>query len=451
MTKTRILLGSALALSFAAFLSAVTRPAPRLAKPGEVISSSGGAVRIEARQSHAAVHESGSELFTELTVTLLSEGQESKAEQPASIALVLDTSGSMAGSKLEDARRAAHRLVDSLTERDQLSLVNFGSEVNATALQPLTPAGKASLHAAIDALQSAGSTNLSGGLERGWSVLREARGARRLVLVSDGQPTMGMTSQAELAVLVGRVHDEAITVTALGVGADIDGPIMMHLSERGGGMYGYLKDAGALEEILGREVAAARAPSVRNVELSLDTRLLSVAEAPGRHLSWKNDRQVLHLADLPLNVPTRVLLKLKSSPARAGDLARLGAAVTWRSLEGPLQRTEVFVETPVVEDPELVARSRDEAVFSRGVAAVGSEKLLAAVAAWERGDSSSAFGLLDNARALFGMSADALAGSDVDEVRQRLSKPASAQDRREYQRGLERKKLSDFGKENSGY
>ena len=450
MTKTRILFGSALALSLAAFMSAVTRPSPRIAKPGEVTASPGGAVRLEARQSHTALHESGTELFTELTVTLVSDEKDTKPEL-ASIALVLDTSGSMAGSKMEDARRAAHRLVDSLNERDQLSLVSFGSEVSSTALQSLTADGKASLHAAIDALQPAGSTNLSGGLERGWSVLRAAPGARRLVLVSDGQPTVGMTSEVELSGLAGRVHDDAITVTALGVGSDIDGPIMLHVSERGGGMYGYLKDAGALEEILGKEVAAARSASVRNVELTLDPRLLAIAETPGRHVSWKGNQPVLHLADLPLNQPTRVLLKLASGRAMPGEVARLGASMSWRALDGRRRSTELSLELPVVEDPALVERSRDEAVFSRGVAAVGSEKLLAAVAAWERGDSSRATSLLDNARALFGMSADALAGSDVDEVRQRLSRPASAQDKREYQRKLERKKLVDFGKENSGY
>ncbi len=451
MTKTRILLGSALVLSLAAFMSAITKPQPQVAKPGEVAVSNGKGVRIEARQSHSAVHESGSELFTELTVTLVDDGTVTKLEQAASIALVLDTSGSMSGSKMDDARRAAHRLVDSLTERDQLTLVTFGSEVTSTAPQYLTADAKAALHATIDTLQPAGSTFMSGGLERGWSMLRGAQGSKRLVLVSDGQPTMGLTTEAELALLAGRVHDDSITVTALGVGADIDGPIMMHLSERGGGMYGYLKDAGALEEILGREVTAARTPSVRNVELALDTTLFGVAEAPGRHLTWKNEKQVLHLADLPLNVPTRVLLKLKSAPALPGEYARLAASVTWSTLDGPSQRNEVAVETPVVEDAELVTRSRDEAVFSRGVSAVGSEKLLAAVAAWERGDSRGATSLLDNARALFGMSADALAGSDVDEVRQRLSKSASAEDKRDYQRKLERKKLSNFGLENSGY
>jgi hypothetical protein len=60
--------------------------------------------------------------------------------------------------------------------------------------------------------------------------------------------------------------------------------------------------------------------------------------------------------------------------------------------------------------------------------------------------------LSDNTRALFGMSADALAGeAEVDATRVRFSKATDAQGKKEYARGLERKKLTNFGKENEGY
>ncbi len=451
MSKTRILLGSALALSLAAFMSAVTKPRPVIAKPGEVSVSKGGGVRIEARPSHTAVHENGSELFAELTVTL-EEGSEAKTEQPISLALVLDTSGSMSGSKMEDARKAAHRLVDLLSERDELSLCAFGTDITAVELRRVNAESRASFHAAIDALQAAGSTNISGGVTAGWGSLRSATGAKRLVLVSDGQPTVGMLTEPELAALVGRVHDEAITLTALGVGADIDGALMLHLSERGGGMYGYLKDAGALEEILGREVTAARSAIARNVELRFDTTRFQVAEVPGRHLVMVNGHPVLHLADLRPNLPTRVLVRLESLPASVGEFASLQSTVTWRSLDGVVQHREVGFNTVVVEDADAVKGSRDEAVFSRGIGAVGNLKLVAAAAAWERGDTAGAGSLLDDAKAVFGMSADALAGdTQINEVRQEISRSRNAQEKREYTRHLERKKLTDFGLENSGY
>jgi len=161
---------------------------------------------------------------------------------------------------------------------------------------------------------------------------------------------------------------------------------------------------------------------------------------------------VLHLADLRPSTPTRVLVRLESLKASAGDRASLAATVTWRSLDGVRHASEVAFSTGVVEDLETVTRTRDEAVFSRGIGAVGNLKLLAAAAAWERGDTAGATNLLDNARALFGMSADALAGeTQVEEVRQGLNKATGTQERREFARGLEKKKLIHFGMENSGY
>ena len=164
MTKTRILLGSALALSLAAFMSVVTKPRPFVAKPGEVAVSKGGAVRIEARPSHTAVLENGGELFAEFTLTL--EG-EAKEAQPLSLALVLDTSGSMSGSKLEDARKAAHRLVDLLTERDELALISFGTELTVAERRRITPESRAAFHAAIDALQAEGAPTSRAGSRPG--------------------------------------------------------------------------------------------------------------------------------------------------------------------------------------------------------------------------------------------------------------------------------------------
>ena len=450
MNKTRILLGSALTLSLVALMALATKPRPILSKAGEVSVSKGGPLKIEARPSHTAVHLNGTELFAEYTVTL--EG-DPPADQPISLALVLDTSGSMSGSKMEDARKAAHRLVDLLREGDELTVVSFGSDVTTEDLRRVTPESREAFHAAIDALQASGATNLSGGLQAGSTALRSASGARRLMLVSDGEPTVGLQSDGELSNFVGRVHDDSITVTALGVGADINGGLMVHLAERGGGMYGYLANASALEEILGREVTAARSAVARNVELTFESNSLRILEAPGRLLDVNGKgQQVLHLADLRPHTPTRVLVRIESPRALASDRAGLVASVSWKSLSGEVQRSEVGFTVAVVEDETDVVASRDEAVYSRGISAVGNLKLLAAAAAWERGDTAQASSLLDNARSLFGMSADALAGqSEVDDTRGRFQQTTSAQEKKEYGLRLERKKLSSFGKENEGY
>lgn len=97
LTKTRVLLSSTLVLSLAALISVAVKPRPVVPKAGAVVSSQGTAVKVEARSSHVAVHESGSELYAEYTVTL--EGAVAPPDHVA-LALVLDRSGSMAGQKL---------------------------------------------------------------------------------------------------------------------------------------------------------------------------------------------------------------------------------------------------------------------------------------------------------------------------------------------------------------
>lgn len=450
MLKTRILLGAALTLSVTALVSTLLKPRVAVPKPGLVEVTRQGPLTVEARTSHTATHVNGGELFAELSVTLDEEAP--KEVLPVSMVLVLDRSGSMNGGKMEGAKRAAHQLVDLLGERDELGLVSFASDVEVQERRRMTPEGKAALHAAIDVLQPSGSTFISGGLEAGERLLRGAAGAQRLVLVSDGRPTAGLATEPELVHLVGRLHDEAVTVTALGVGSDYDGLLMQHLAERGGGMYGYLEDASALETVLAKEVAAARTAAVRNVVVSLEGQSLVIEEAPGRHLTRTSRGALLHLADLQPRQPTRLFVRLRALRGEEGDVGRLLATVRWRSLlEATTQEASVSVGVVRIDDEDAVLASKDEAVYSRGIEAVGSLKLVAAAAAYERGDVSAASFLLGDARKLFGMSANALAGqAEVDRVRHDFEK-ADAHGRGKLARGLEKKTMSNFGREHEGY
>jgi Ca-activated chloride channel family protein len=165
MLRTRLLLGSALALSLLAVLATVTRPRPVVAPRGTTVLARQGSLAVVLAPSHTAVPTGGGELFAELTVTL--EGEALPTSAPISLALVLDTSGSMSGQKMDHARRAAHRLVDLLGPEDELAIVAFGTELTVLERRALDAERKAHFHRAIDALAAAGSTNISGGLEAG--------------------------------------------------------------------------------------------------------------------------------------------------------------------------------------------------------------------------------------------------------------------------------------------
>jgi hypothetical protein len=111
---------------------------------------------------------------------------------PINVVLVMDTSGSMEGRAIADARAAARALVDGLAEGDHFAVVTFDSR--ADVLVPATiidPGNRDTIHQRIAEMTARGTTDLAAGLSAG---LAEAQrgylsdGVNRVVLLSDGVP-----------------------------------------------------------------------------------------------------------------------------------------------------------------------------------------------------------------------------------------------------------------------
>jgi Ca-activated chloride channel family protein len=121
------------------------------------------------------------------------------------LAIVLDRSGSMAGEKIEQCRRAARHLVQQLDGRDRFALISFGSDVTQVISSTLaTPAAKQQMLSAIDGIVETGGTNLSGGLEAGLAELiayRSQYNVSRIILLSDGQANEGISDPRGLAAI----------------------------------------------------------------------------------------------------------------------------------------------------------------------------------------------------------------------------------------------------------
>jgi len=158
--------------------------------------------------------------------------------RPLAVALVLDRSGSMAGDKLDVARRCAAFLIERLAPDDRLAIVSFDSEVRLDA--PLMQVGpnRHQLVQAARAIQPGGQTNLSGGWLKGVETLAPLDGGtytRRILLLTDGMANVGITDDSQLTRMARGSAGDGVGTTTIGFGDGFSEDLLTAMADAGGG------------------------------------------------------------------------------------------------------------------------------------------------------------------------------------------------------------------------
>lgn len=181
-----------------------------------------------------------------------------KVRAPVDVALVVDTSGSMAGAKIENARSAARQLVQNLQDGDIVSLDSF-SDTARVVVPPtkLDVETRPEILRAIATLGVGGSTNMFSGLTLGQSHMQSApptHTVRRVVVISDGIANVGPSTPEALGAIAERGLRFRAQVTSLGVGADYDEHTLNALAVKSSGRLYHLSDPKEMAQTLRREV-----------------------------------------------------------------------------------------------------------------------------------------------------------------------------------------------------
>ena len=284
------------------------------------------------------------------------------------VAFVIDRSGSMDGDRLEAARLAAARGVQRFHPDDVVSAVAFDDEVTEIA-PPATAASQAGLVDALLAIQSGGSTNLSGGWMRGrhhmdaaGALLGDAAGAsRRVVLLTDGHANAGITDRAMLLELARTARANGITTTTIGVGDGYDDDLLRAMADAGGGNAWYVERPDQAHDVLAEELGNLL--SVAAQGLTATVTLGDAVQSAVIHSTWpctSPSPQVMRfdLGDLYASEPKPLLLEFELPAATgAANTERLVATITVSAdvLTGNGGVEHRTVQFPVVESAQGAA------------------------------------------------------------------------------------------------
>lgn len=186
------------------------------------------------------------------------------AEAPAlNVAVVLDRSGSMSGSKLQAAKEATAKLIRSLRPSDRVAIVAYDHHVDVLASLSPPSEGLARL---VETLQPGGSTALYSGWVTGAKLLGFGG---RVILLSDGLANVGTSNPSALAEHAQRSQAQyGVSTSTVGVGKDYDEHLMASMAHAGKGAHYYAEDAEAIVSAFSRERFLLGAHSLLNATLS---------------------------------------------------------------------------------------------------------------------------------------------------------------------------------------
>lgn len=190
------------------------------------------------------------------------------------VTFVLDTSGSMAGEKIEQARGALRSFLGSLRREDFFNVVPFSSEAQPFFESPL-PATAENIRQAlarVDAVQARGGTNIEDALTRalGQPMPEMAGLVPITVFLTDGLPTVGTTDVNTLLAQIDQRNVQKSRVFVFGVGYDVNTRLLDTIAERSRGDRDYVQPGENIEVKSGALFARLSGPVLTNVEVKCE-------------------------------------------------------------------------------------------------------------------------------------------------------------------------------------
>jgi Ca-activated chloride channel family protein len=190
---------------------------------------------------------------------------------PRDMVLVLDTSGSMRGPKMEQARKALKYCLDNLGPKDRFGLMNFATTVTRYE-ERLLPANSDEVTKAkkwVDDLEATGGTAINDALTSALDLRTSDEGRSfTVVFFTDGQPTIGESDPEKILKTVASRNTAETRIFTFGVGDDVNASMLDRLAEQTRAISTYVRPAEDIEVKVSGLYSKISNPVLTNLKLT---------------------------------------------------------------------------------------------------------------------------------------------------------------------------------------
>lgn len=192
---------------------------------------------------------------------------------PKDVVLALDTSGSMAGRKIEQARAALEHCVKRLNPEDRFTIIRFSTDVE-TLHDGLLAVGDDTRQKALDfvkSIEARGGTAIDGALAKALGMGFDPKRPAIVLFLTDGKPTIGESEPEAILRNVAQANtNKGVRVFVFGVGEEVNTVLLDKLAGANGGVSQYVKPEEDIEVKVSSLADKIRDPVLARPRIEVD-------------------------------------------------------------------------------------------------------------------------------------------------------------------------------------